>query len=204
MFKQPKFIVLAIACLALAIFVPLYSQQQVPATAAATISGSVTANQGTANATPWNQNLSQYNGSAVGAGNALHVQPGTGAVFTIAALPTGANIVGFVRTIPANTCGTTEYDSGLAFLPSASTQVTATATCVQYLIFHNTDSVNHTVTVQDQSTACNAAACVVDTTYTIGPDVQTAFPWYGTKFTGGLKWNADVANKVQGVIRGNQ
>lgn len=53
------------------------------------VSGTVTANQGGA---PWSVtvstfpdnepfNLAQYNGVAVGAGNAIHVQPGTGAIF---------------------------------------------------------------------------------------------------------------------------
>lgn len=40
---------------------------------------------------PWAQNLSQYGGSSVGAGNALHVQPGTGATFTVTGTVT-ANI----------------------------------------------------------------------------------------------------------------
>ena len=49
------------------------------------VSGTVTANQGGA---PWSENLTQYGGVAVGVGNAIHVQPGTGASF----LTTNANI----------------------------------------------------------------------------------------------------------------
>jgi len=52
-------------------------------TGTSVVSGTVTANQGTANATPWNENLAQYGGVAVGATNALHVQPGTGATFPV-------------------------------------------------------------------------------------------------------------------------
>jgi hypothetical protein len=50
-----------------------------------TVSGTVTANQGGA---PWSNNISQYGGVAVGAANAVHVQPGTGASF----LTTNANL----------------------------------------------------------------------------------------------------------------
>jgi hypothetical protein len=45
-----------------------------------TVDGTVTANAGTGN---FNTNLAQYGGSNVGAGNALHIQPGTGAVFDV-------------------------------------------------------------------------------------------------------------------------
>lgn len=44
------------------------------------VSGTVTANAGTGN---FNTNLVQYGGSNVGAGNAIHVQPGTSATFTV-------------------------------------------------------------------------------------------------------------------------
>jgi hypothetical protein len=76
----------------------------------------VTANQGAANATPWNENLSQYGGSAVGAANAAHVQPGTGAVFPTtlsAAVPAGTNLIGAVTPQAADgTAMTRPVDSG--------------------------------------------------------------------------------------------
>lgn len=46
-----------------------------------TVTGTVTANAGTGN---FSTNLAQYGGVAVSAANALHVQPGTGASFTVA------------------------------------------------------------------------------------------------------------------------
>lgn len=52
------------------------------------VSGTVTANAGTGN---FATNVAQYNGSAVGASNAVHVQPGTGASFTVAQA-TAANL----------------------------------------------------------------------------------------------------------------
>lgn len=53
-----------------------------------TVTGTVTANAGTGN---FATNLAQYNGSTVGAANAVHVQPGTGASFTVAQA-TAANL----------------------------------------------------------------------------------------------------------------
>jgi hypothetical protein len=52
------------------------------------VSGTITANAGTGN---FSTNIAQYNGSSVGAGNAIHVQPGTSATFTVNQ-PTASNL----------------------------------------------------------------------------------------------------------------
>lgn len=112
------------------------------------------------------------------------------------------NWIGYTQ--PKNACGTTSYDPAMQFLPSASTQLTASDTCVTAVFFNNTDTVNHTVSVQDQSTGCNTGVCNVFSTFTIPPSGMMRMPFDGIKFIGGVKWNADVANKVVAGLKGNQ
>lgn len=122
-----------------------------------------------------------------------------------AALPAGTNIVGYVRTVAANTCGTTEYDSGFSYLPATTGTVTASATCPQAIILTNTDTSSHTVTVTDGSTLCASGPCTIfGPNYVIPANSQVRVPLEGAKFVGGIKWSADQAGKVVGVIRGNQ
>ena len=66
------------------------------------------------------------------------VQIDTGQTVGIAA---GTNLIGYTR--PGNACGTTNYEAGLQYLPNSSTQVSATATCVAFVFFNNTDSAAH-------------------------------------------------------------
>ena len=128
-------------------------------------------------------------------------QPVSGTV-TVNALPAGSNLVGYTRA--GNACGTTNYESGMQFLPSASTQLTATATCATVLILNNTSASAVTVSVQDQSTACNSGACNILSSFSIPPNSQLNIPLYGAKFTGGIKWNAGSANVVMADVIGNQ
>jgi hypothetical protein len=55
------------------------------------VSGTLTANQGTANATPWNQNVSQWGGSAVGAMANYGTSPGAVLVPGVNAFVTNSN-----------------------------------------------------------------------------------------------------------------
>lgn len=124
---------------------------------------------------------------------------------TIASLPalaSGSNLVGYTRV--GNACGTTTYESGMQYLPLASTQLTATATCITVVMFTNTDTVAHSVDLQDQSTACNSGVCNVLKAFSIPAASQMDVPLYGTKFTGGIKFDADLANKVVVNVIGNQ
>jgi hypothetical protein len=76
------------------------------------VSGTVTANAGTGN---FNTNLAQYNGSTVGASNAMHVQPGTGASFTVAQ-STAANLNATVVQSTASNLNATVVQSTAANL----------------------------------------------------------------------------------------
>lgn len=84
------------------------------------ITGTVTANAGTGN---FATNLAQYGGVAVGAANALHVQPGTGAQFTVlgtksqnAATPGATNVGALVAV--ATTSDPSYSDTNMVTLSS--------------------------------------------------------------------------------------
>jgi len=103
-----------------------------------------------------------------------------------------------------NACGATFYEAGMQDVPGSSTSLTTTATCVMAAWFNNTDSATHTVTLQDQSTACNSGDCQALTTFSIPASSFLRVQLDGSKFVGGIKWTADTANKVAADIIGNQ
>jgi len=96
------------------------------------VSGTVTANAGTGN---FNTNIAQYNGSSVGLGNAIHVQPGTSAVFDVEGTGVAGTPAGGVLSIQGVAGGTPMPISGTisanndsvgtnnSTVPSSSTQI---------------------------------------------------------------------------------
>lgn len=117
-------------------------------------------------------------------------------------LNAGTNLIGYTRA--PNACSTTAYEAGMQYLPSASTSLTATATCVTAMVFNNKDTASHQISVQDQSTNCNTAACQVFTSFTLPPGGFLRQQFDGDKFVGGIKWNADAANVIVADVIGNQ
>lgn len=112
---------------------------------------------------------------------------------------------GILLTRAWNSCPSgVYYESGYQYLPNTSTSLTATSTCVDWVIFNNKDTANHAVSLQDQSTACNTGACQVLTSFVLPPGGFMPVPLYGTKFTSGIKWNTDVANTVVANLVGKQ
>jgi hypothetical protein len=121
---------------------------------------------------------------------------------SLPALAAGSSLIGYTR--PQNGCGTTNYEAGLQMLPNASTSLTATTTCVAYLLLNNTSGSAVTVTLQDQTTNCNSAACQILSSFSIPANSNLMMPMYGTKFTSGIKWNAGTATAVVADVIGNQ
>lgn len=125
-----------------------------------------------------------------GGGSAVTIQPGTSLIGT---------------TLPKTGCGTTVYDSGPTNIPNTLTQLTATATCVEAIYCKALDSSAHPITVTDQSTSCNSAACnLVPPAFSLPGLSEVRFPLGYVKAVGGLKWNTDIANKVTCWVEGVQ
>lgn len=136
-------------------------------------------------------------------GTNLHtvVDSGTiGAVTAITnALPTGANVIGTVNTIPKTACGNTVASQALAAVPTSSTAVFTATTCMMVIILNNTNGSAATVTTTD-----NAGTPINNTlTFSIPANSQLIQPMWGVAFTTGLKWSASGTG-VTGAAMGYQ
>jgi len=127
-------------------------------------------------------------------------QPVSGTVS--ASVNAGTNLIGYTRA--QNGCSTTVYESGMAYLPTSSTAVTSTSTCVTLLALTNGGATSQTITVTDGSTNCNSAACPVLSSFVLPANSNVLLALYGMKFTTGLKWQTTTANQVMGDVIGNQ
>jgi hypothetical protein len=117
-------------------------------------------------------------------------------------LSSGTNLIGYTR--PQNACGTTNYESVMSNPPTSSTSLTATTTCVSLIYVSNTTSSAATLTVQDQGTGCNSAACIWIDAFSVPSNSNMVIPLYGAKFASGIKWSQGTANALSVDIIGNQ
>jgi hypothetical protein len=158
----------------------------------ATQSGTWTVQPGnTPNTTPWLATLSQSGNTAqVTAGGALKIDGGA----------VTQPVSGTLTMVPRTACGTTAYDSGMVSLPTASTAITSTATCVNGIIFVNSTGQNQTISVTDnQGTPVSyLASFAIPANSTFVYDLQYA------KLASGIKWSATNATSVNAQIVGFQ
>lgn len=115
------------------------------------------------------------------------------------ALPTGTNVIGTVNTIPKTACGNTVASQPLAAVPTSSTAVFTSTTCMMVIVLNNTNGSAATVTVTD-----NAGTPINDTlTFSIPANSQLIQPLWGVAFTTGLKWSASTTG-ITGAAMGYQ
>jgi hypothetical protein len=131
-----------------------------------------------------------------------HVITDSGSVASVslsAALPTGSNVIGTVNSIPKTACGNTVASQALAAVPTSSTAVFSSTTCVMTIVLNNTNSSSVTVTVTDnQGTPINDVL-----TFSIPANSQLIQPLWGVAFTSGVKWVASTTG-VTGAVLGYQ
>jgi hypothetical protein len=158
----------------------------------ATQSGTWTVQPGnTPNTTPWLATLSQSGNTAqVTAGGALKIDGGA----------VTQPVSGTLTMVPRTACGTTAYDSGMVSLPTASTAITSTATCVNGIIFVNSTGQNQTISVTDnQGTPVSYLA-----SYAIPANSTFVYDLQYAKLASGIKWSATNATSVNAQIVGFQ
>lgn len=115
-----------------------------------------------------------------------------------AALPTGANVIGTVNTIPKTSCGNAlATGSALAAVPTSATLLTSASTaCIVAAIFNNTTASPLTITLTDNTaTPINSLL-----TFSIPANSSLVEPLYGTSFNLGVKWTASGAGVTGSVI----
>jgi hypothetical protein len=109
-------------------------------------------------------------------------------------LNAGTNVIG--KVVPATSCGATAFSQAWAAVPTVATSVTATTTCVQAIIFTNTNASAQTVNVTDGQ----GSPVTVIATYSIPGNSQVTFPFFGAAMTTGVKWSAGGAGVTGAVI----
>jgi hypothetical protein len=160
--------------------------------AAVTQSGLWTIQPGNvANTTPWLTTLSQGgNAAQVTAAGALKMD---GSAVT-------QPVSGTLSTVPKTTCGTTAYDSGMVTLPTTSTAVTSTATCVDAIVFVNTTGATQTVSVTDnQGTPASYLS-----SFSLPANSTFVYNLQYVKMASGIKWSATNATSVTAQVVGFQ
>ena len=177
-------------------FVVMIGQQMQSGGSAVTVtSGTVTANAGNGPATAWKVDLSQTGANST----AIKVDPsGVTSPVSLASLPAlAAGTAKIGIAYPYSSCGTTAFTEALQAMPSSSTAITTTTTCVLQLALSNTSGGALTVTVSDdQGTPVNFLNAV-----TLNAGETRNYPALG-KFTSGIKIQASgtgVTYSLEGV-----
>lgn len=127
--------------------------------------------------------------------------PVSGSV-SVSSITAGATLIGYTRA--QNSCGTTNYESVMTNPPTSATSLTATTTCVALIYVSNVTASAASLTIQDQGTGCNSAACVWIDAFSVPANSNMAIPLYGGKFASGIKWSQGTANALSVDIVGNQ
>jgi hypothetical protein len=144
-----------------------------------------------ANTKPWLASLSQNGNTAqVTSGGALKID-GTEVMQPVS---------GTLTMVPKTACGTTAYDSGMLTIPTVSTAITASSTCVNGIIFVNTTGQGQTVSLTDnQGTPVTyLGGFTIPANSTFVYDLQYA------KLAAGIRWSAVNASSVNAQIVGFQ
>jgi hypothetical protein len=120
-----------------------------------------------------------------------------GTVALNAALPAGSNVIGVIKTVPSTTCGTTAVTQALAAVPTSSTAVFASTTCMVAAFFNNTNATAETVTLTDNAgTPVNG----VGPAFSIPGLSNMTIPLYGVPFSSGVKWAAGGTGVTGGMV----
>jgi hypothetical protein len=111
-------------------------------------------------------------------------------------LPTGANVIGQVQTVPKTACGTTAFTPAWQSVPTSTASLTATTSCVVAVIVTNTNGAAQTVTITDGQ----GTPVTVVSAFSIPANSQVTFPLYGSQMTSGIKWSAGGTGMTGTVV----
>jgi len=111
-------------------------------------------------------------------------------------LPTGANVIGQVQTIPKTACGTAAFTPAWQAVPTATTSLTSTTSCVIAAIITNTNAAAQTVTITDGQ----GTPVTVINAFSVPANSQVTFPLFGSQMTSGIKWSAGGTGMTGTVV----
>lgn len=113
-----------------------------------------------------------------------------------AALPAGTNLIGSVKAVPATSCGTTVFTQALVAVPTSTTALTATTSCIDLVVFTNTTNGTLSVTITDGAGSPVALLNAFDIT----AKSNLILPLHGLPLTSGIKWFASGSGVTGGVV----
>ncbi|HVP46243.1 MAG TPA: hypothetical protein VMT32_06660 [Bryobacteraceae bacterium] len=111
-------------------------------------------------------------------------------------LPTGANVIGQVQTIPKTACGTSAFTPAWQAVPTSTTSLTSTTSCVLAIIVTNTNATAQAVTVTDGQ----GTPVTVINAFSVPANSQVTFPLFGSQMTSGIKWSAGGTGMTGTVV----
>ena len=91
-----------------------------------------------------------------------------------------------VTTAPKTACGSTAFTPAWQAVPTTSTALTATTSCVVAIMVTNTNATAQTVTITDGQ----GSPVTVLNAFSIPGNSQVTLPLYGAQMTTGIKWSA--------------
>lgn len=102
----------------------------------------------------------------------------------------------FVKSVPATTCGTTAVSQALLAVPTSSTAVFTSTTCLISVFFENSNASAQTVTLTDNAgTPLNG----VGPAFSLPGLSNMVVPLNGIPFTSGVKWAAGGTGMLGGM-----
>jgi hypothetical protein len=87
---------------------------------------------------------------------------------------------------PKTACGAAAFTPAWQAVPTSSTALTATTSCVMAILVTNTNASAQTVTVTDGQ----ATAVTVLNAFSVPANSEVTLPLYGSQMTSGIKWAA--------------
>ena len=109
-------------------------------------------------------------------------------------------VSGTLTVVDKTACGTTAYDSGIVTMPTTSTVVTATATCINAVVFVNTTASTQTITLQDNQ----ASPVTYLESFQVPANSTLVYDLHNARLANGIKWQATNASSVNAQIVGYQ
>jgi hypothetical protein len=119
-------------------------------------------------------------------------------VYTVQPGNTANTTAWFVKSVPATTCGTTAVSQALVAVPTSSTAVFSSTTCMIAVFFENSNGTAQTVTLTDNTAVTPLNA--VGPAFSVPALSNMTIPLYGIPFTTGFKWTAGGTGVLGGAV----
>jgi hypothetical protein len=108
----------------------------------------------------------------------------------------GASGMAALQMAPKTACGVTAFTPAWQAVPTASTALTTTTSCVVAVMITNTNTSAQTVTVTDGQ----GTPVTVLSAFSIPGNSAVTLPFHGSQMTSGIKWTAGGAGLTGTVV----